>query len=147
MLYKIIRVLPFIAAASLASPLEPRANTDFTLFAYGPDSIGGFPVISIGIDAMSTRGNFTATMTDSSQSLLYIPSTSGQVGFTNTTGDSSLITTGFGFYGHVVFVQIGSTMETSWYAIPTSDSDIWVLTWDDDGDGAIPIALRNIAPS
>jgi hypothetical protein len=98
------------------------------------------------VDAPATRGNFTATI-NGGDSLFYVPSSSGAVGFTNTT-TSSQITTGFGFYGHVIYILIDSTMVTQWYAVPTSDSGLYQLSWNvSSTSGAIPIALRNIAPS
>ncbi|KAK6073330.1 hypothetical protein SCUP515_06942 [Seiridium cupressi] len=166
MFKKLLTTLPFVACA-VSKPLEARAVTDFTIYAYGSEDIFGFPVVAINdtayitsntidqtssaqnvtFDAMSTRGNFTATIAEEGKSLFYVPSTSGTIGFTNSTDDSTVITTGFGFYGHVVFLQTGTTMLTEWYAIPTSDTAMWQLSWNDQTGEGIPVALRNIAPS
>ncbi|KAK9783620.1 hypothetical protein SCAR479_00179 [Seiridium cardinale] len=185
MFKKLLTTLPFVACA-VSKPLNARAVTDFTIYAYGSEDVFGFPVVAINgqyglhhlepdrsdqfrpecdlyvllrpdfstlnltvllVNAMSTRGNFTATIADEGESLFYVPSTSGTIGFTNSTDDSTRITTGFGFYGHVVFLQTGTTMLTEWYAIPTSDSAMWELSWNDQTGEGIPVALRNIAPS
>lgn len=103
-------------------------------------------LMSVSVTAASSRGNFTADVDGQGQSVLYVPSDSGAVGFTNDTSNSSLITTGFGFYGHVIFVQIDSTMKTEWYAVPTSDDTLYQLAWNEESEG-VPVALRNIAPS
>jgi hypothetical protein len=79
--------------------------------------------------------------------LFYIPTSSGPVGFTNDTSDSSKITTGFGFYGHVLYVLINGKMVTEWYAVPTDDESIWQLSWNTEGSTSSPLAIRNIAPS
>lgn len=100
------------------------------------------------VDSPDTKGNFTASFdSGSGGSLLYVPSSSGDVGFTNSTSSSSQITTGFGFYGHVIYVTINGTMITQWGAVPTIDSSLWKLVWNSGDDGVFPIALRNIAPS
>ncbi|KAH6658451.1 hypothetical protein BKA67DRAFT_656641 [Truncatella angustata] len=166
MFCKLLSALPFVASA-LSKPLEPRALSDFSMYAYGSDGINGFPVISINntvyitshsvddigsqahnvtFDAPETRGNFTASVDGQGQSLFYVPSSSGPVGFTNTTNDDSFITSGFGFYGHVIFVQIGSVIQTEWIAVPTNDSAVWLLSWNVEDQG-VPVALRNIAPT
>lgn len=99
------------------------------------------------VDLAATRGNFTATIENEDESrLLYVPSTSGSVGFTNTTDNDTLITTGFGFYGHVAFLQSGSSILTEWYAVPTNDGQLYLLTWDNEANG-IPVALRNLSPT
>ncbi|KAI1846021.1 hypothetical protein JX265_000945 [Neoarthrinium moseri] len=155
------------AAAVLSEPLQPRAMTDFMIYAYGPSAIGGFPIFAennlafvtsrtpsafnssmhnVTFDSLTTHGNFTATQFDNGESLFYIPTTSGQVGFTNST-NSSVITTGFGFYGHTIYVDIDDTLETQWFAQSTSEDDIWALFWGNTTADAIPVSLRTVAPS
>ncbi|KAK9781342.1 hypothetical protein SCARD494_14115 [Seiridium cardinale] len=164
MFRNIIAALPFVAGV-LSAPLESRAVSDFTIYAYGPN-VHGLKVISINstiyltsrtpgditnghnatFNAPETRGNFTANIDGQGESVMYVPSESGPVGFTNDTSDSSLVTSGFGFYGHVIYVQIGSEMKTKWYAVPTSDETLYQLTWNEESNGT-PVALRNIEPS
>lgn len=47
---QLLTVLPFVAGI-LGKPLESRASstttTDFTIYAYGPNGVGGYPVIAI----------------------------------------------------------------------------------------------------
>ncbi|KAH8647365.1 hypothetical protein BX600DRAFT_443572 [Xylariales sp. PMI_506] len=165
MLSNLFVALPLVLGA-LASPVQPRTTSDFTLYAYGAegsDNMGGYPVVfkdglayisdlstsvvtkNVTFDVASR--SLTATTQDSESSLLYIPSTSGAIGFTTSTGNSSQITTGFGFYGHSAFCVIDGAVTTKWYAVPTEDSGLWELGWNIDNDDAIVIALRNIAPS
>ncbi|KAF7539219.1 hypothetical protein G7054_g2334 [Neopestalotiopsis clavispora] len=152
-------------AGALSQPLSERAATyNFSMYAYSSDSVHGYPVISINntayitsvdvstfsgghnvtFDAPATRGNFTATIPGGGSPLFYVPSTSGPAGFTNDTDDDTLVTSGFGLYGHVVFLQTGTTMQTEWYAIATEVDSLWQLSWDDTT--GFPITLRSIAP-
>ncbi|ETS86133.1 hypothetical protein PFICI_04158 [Pestalotiopsis fici W106-1] len=164
MFSKFVGALSAVAGA-LSQPLFERAATyNFSIYAYSSDTIHGYPVISINntayitsadvgtytnghnvtFDALSSHGNFTATIPGGGTPLFYVPSTSGPAGFTNDTDDDTLITSGFGLYGHVVFLQSGTSMMTEWYAIATDIDSLWQLSWDDT-DG-FPITLRSIAP-
>ncbi|CAI4212705.1 unnamed protein product [Parascedosporium putredinis] len=140
-----------LAAGATGSPLNRRADseTDFTIYAYGSGSeeIGGLPIISIDITATETGDSLVATRPNLGTSLFFVPSEPGAVGFTNATSDPLHVTTGFGFYGHVLFMSVDSTMNTQWYAVPTNTSTLWQVIWKAESDAAIPIALRNIAPS
>ncbi|KAH8658263.1 hypothetical protein BX600DRAFT_514765 [Xylariales sp. PMI_506] len=171
MLSRLLVALP-LALGTLGNPLDIRApKSDFSIYAYsssGSAGIGGVPVISINNLAyisssspsaisssaqnvtfapIDSTGNFTATMQNTTQSLLYVPSTSGPVGFTSSTTNSSHITTGFGFYGNVVYCTIGGQIQTEWYALPVQDGKLWQLSWSSSNSSAIPISLRSIAPS
>lgn len=46
MISKVAAALSLVGGV-LGKPLESRAVTDFTVYAYGPDGIGGFPIIAI----------------------------------------------------------------------------------------------------
>ncbi|KAK6214504.1 hypothetical protein LQW54_004225 [Pestalotiopsis sp. IQ-011] len=165
MFSKFICALSAVAGA-LCSPLQDRAaNYNFTIYAYSSDSIHGYPIISINDTAyitssnssiftngrnitftsLTSHGNFTANIPGEGTSLFYVPSTSGQAGFTNITDDDTMVTSGFGLYGHVVFLEASTSMETKWYAIATEVDDLWQLSWN-ASDG-FPITLRSVSPS
>ncbi|KAK9415954.1 hypothetical protein SUNI508_09914 [Seiridium unicorne] len=167
MFNKLLLTLPFVLGV-LSNPVQIRATVpdNFTLYAYGSSSssgIGGLPVLALDglayiVDLTTetsaqnvtfdlTSSTFTGTTSDGVESLLYIPSTSGPVGFTTTTSDSSKVTSGFGFYGGVAYCYTQDAISTLWYAVPTEQSGLWQLTWDSDSDAAIVVALRDNAPS
>ncbi|KAH8668928.1 hypothetical protein BX600DRAFT_435440 [Xylariales sp. PMI_506] len=155
-----------LAFSALAQPLEQRATTtNATLYAYGT-GIGGVPVVYANDTAyisklsLSELGASAANVTFTSDStslvaaiagkgsaMFYVPSTSGSAGFTNGTNNSSFITSGFGSYGKIIYVNIDDTMKTDWYAVPTDDDHVWALEWDSDDENAISIALQSLAPS
>ncbi|KAH8651190.1 hypothetical protein BX600DRAFT_554081 [Xylariales sp. PMI_506] len=171
MFSKLLVTLPFVlgAFAGQFGHLAGRASsatTDFTMYAYGASddiTIGGYQVVykdglayiastaavtgtqNVTFDLVSSQ--FVTTTEDNEDSFFYLPTTSGEVGFTTTTTNSSQITTGFAFYGHTAYCAIGNTMATRWFAVPTDDADLWQLTWKSEADSAVLVALRNIAPS
>jgi hypothetical protein len=99
------------------------------------------------VDWYKTKGNMTATFDDGTTSLLYVPTDGGPVGFTTSTDNSSQITTGYGFYGHVIFIDLDDSLETEWTVLPTSDDTIFQLYWSYSTKDTYDVALRNVAPS
>jgi hypothetical protein len=87
------------------------------------------------------------TIADGSTYNLYIPSSSGRVGFTSDVTNSSVITSGFGSYGPVVYFNKNSLMSTDWSAVPTNETNFYRLEWASVDDEAIPVSLRSVAPS
>ncbi|KAK1980439.1 hypothetical protein LZ30DRAFT_782754 [Colletotrichum cereale] len=73
----------------------------------------------------------------------------GLVGPDSTTPDRQ--TNGFTFYGSVVIVEGGSgSVESMWYATPSSIDGIYSLKWNATGDAAddkIILALKKTPPS
>jgi hypothetical protein len=99
------------------------------------------------VNSVSAHGNFTATTPNAGTSMMYVPSTSGAVGFTNSTDSTTELTDDFGFYGGLVFVLIDGTIETEFFASPTTDADLWSLGWALTEDSDIAVAVRSVAPS
>ncbi|RYP66627.1 hypothetical protein DL771_007696 [Monosporascus sp. 5C6A] len=65
----------------------------------------------------------------------------------NDTSDGK-ITSGFGFFGAMVFLQ-GSdgSLQTQFYAESTDTEGIWALAWDDaDAEGAVPVTIKDTPP-
>lgn len=87
------------------------------------------------------------TVADGSTYNLYVPSSSGHVGFINNANDSSVITAGFGSYGPTVYLNKNSVITTKWSAIPTNVTDVYTLEWESEDDEAIEVTLRTVAPS
>jgi hypothetical protein len=63
---------------------------------------------------------------------------------------SSGTTTGFDFYGEVVFwVSSSGAWESSFFAKPEGTSDSWQIVWDANpstGDNVLPVALKKTPP-
>lgn len=72
------------------------------------------------------------------------------VQFVNTNATSSFTTSGFMFYGSVVFwVSTSGDWESLFYATPTGQNDLWALKWNSNStsDGSsFPITLKNQGP-
>ncbi|KAI1487643.1 hypothetical protein F5X96DRAFT_133467 [Biscogniauxia mediterranea] len=160
--------------------LMARAPTgSFNLYAYG-SGIGGVPVVYDGDTAYAgfpsvfnsteaapvlfelsnnvLTGSPNSTTNSSptwSNVTLYIPaptSSSHSVGFiSGSSSNSSILTSGFMFYGQDVLHKSSSgTLETEWYAVPTDTEHIWTLAWNVTSDavnGTVPISLRSAKPS
>jgi hypothetical protein len=87
----------------------------------------------------------------------YVPSdttVSHQTGFVDTvsgTADSTMVTTGFVFYGSIATLeQSNGQLETMWYALPYGDTGLYTLNWNPTGDstsGKILITLKSTQPS
>jgi hypothetical protein len=86
-----------------------------------------------------------ATTTDGTASLLYIPSTSGAVGFTSQ-GSNTKITTKFGLYSNLVYNYHDGSVESLFYAEPTETTGLWQLTWDSDNTDAVAVGIKDNAP-
>jgi hypothetical protein len=62
MFCKLLTVLPFVAGI-LGKPLARRDDTsDFKIYAYGPNGLGGYPVISIHSESCVGYGNGLCTL-------------------------------------------------------------------------------------
>ncbi|KAI0595723.1 hypothetical protein F4775DRAFT_568041 [Biscogniauxia sp. FL1348] len=174
-------VLLAASTVMAANPaLMARAPTgSFNLFAYGSD-LGGAPVIYDGetvyvgfpslfnsteaapvlfdlSDNVLTGSPNTTTNSSPSWSnvTLFIPSTTSSshaVGFiSGSSSNSSILTSGFMFYGQDVLHKSSSgSLETEWYAVPTGTEHIWTLEWNITSDavnGTVPVSLRSAKPS
>lgn len=66
------------------------------------------------------------------------------------TNSSSLTTSGFQFYGTVVFwVSSSDDWQSLFYATPTGQDGLWALKWNSNGtsDGSsIPVTLKSLGP-
>ncbi|ETS85149.1 hypothetical protein PFICI_03174 [Pestalotiopsis fici W106-1] len=164
MFAKICHILP-LGLGAVAVAIQSRATTNIGFYAYASSSsagIGGLPVQYIDgmayvVDtAVVTTGEnvtfslvsttFAATTADGDKSLLYIPSTSGAVGFTSAASETK-VTTKFGTYGTVVYNYHTGSIETLFYAEPTETTGLWQLTWDSDNTDAIAVAIKDNAPT
>lgn len=155
------------ALGAAAGTITNRAAVpaEFGLYAYGSSSasgIGGLPVqyvdglaYIVDTSVVTTAENvtfslvsttFAATTADGAESLLYIPSTSGAVGFTTAATDSE-ITTKFGFYGGVAYNYNSGSVIAHWYAEPTEQTGLWQLTWASENTDAVVVAIRDNAPA
>lgn len=100
-----------------------------------------------------TANPLTTTSATWSDSLFYIPSTDGPVGFYkeglgNITTDE-IITTGFKFYGTTAMVVVDGSWETLWYAVPTAIDGLWTVGWNASGGGVTDaelLTVRSVAP-
>ncbi|TLS30049.1 hypothetical protein PpBr36_02614 [Pyricularia pennisetigena] len=81
---------------------------------------------------------------------LAIPTTSGFVTFLPKDGpeNPALETSGMRIFGNTLFfVGASGQLETGWTAVPIGeDSTAFRLGWNVTSDGAVPLALRTIAP-
>lgn len=75
--------------------------------------------------------------------LLAIPA-HGDIRFV-ASADDSLITTGFGWYGQMLYVRMDGQMVTLWTAKPTAEPHVYQLGWN--VSGTPPLSIRNVAPS
>lgn len=87
------------------------------------------------------------TIADGSAYNLYVPSSSGRVGFTSDTTNSTVITSGFGSYGPMVYLNKNSVISTEWFAVPTNATNFYSLEWASEDNEAIQVTLRSVAPS
>ncbi|GME31113.1 hypothetical protein F4775DRAFT_568041 [Neofusicoccum parvum] len=109
---------------------------------------------------MSSRVSVTFSLTDGemvatnvNNTKMYIqPNATGlnDMGFTSSA-NSSQTTTGFLFYGKTLFWKSDSgSLETQFYAVPTTIDNVYSLTWGEDGgsmSGVVPVSLRLTEPS
>ncbi|RYP34496.1 hypothetical protein DL767_004272 [Monosporascus sp. MG133] len=73
---------------------------------------------------------------------------SRQICFLGNETSNGATTSGFGFFGQLVFLE-GSdgSLQTQFYAQPTDTEGIWALAWDNaDAEGAVPVAIRDTPP-
>jgi len=75
---------------------------------------------------------------------LQVSTESGEIRFGNNSANASLITTGFGWYGKTLFINVDNIMETLWYA-KSAGTNLYQLVWNDTT--AMPVTVRNSAPS
>ncbi|KAF7536035.1 hypothetical protein G7054_g4909 [Neopestalotiopsis clavispora] len=164
MFAKAFLVVPFGLGAAAAA-IQGRATvSNVGLYAYASSSsagIGGLPVqyidgmaYVVDTSVVTTAENVTfslvsttlaATTTDGTASLLYIPSTSGAVGFTSQ-GSNTKITTKFGLYSNLVYNYHDGSVESLFYAEPTETTGLWQLTWDSDNTDAVAVGIKDNAP-
>lgn len=95
----------------------------------------------------------TTSNTTWTESLFYVPSPYGPTGFyksgiSNVT-ESSIITTGFTFYGTTAMLKIDGSLYTEWYAVETSIDGLWSVGWNATGAGVTDaelITVRKVNP-
>ncbi|RYP04280.1 hypothetical protein DL764_004543 [Monosporascus ibericus] len=164
-----------VNAATIHSRADPRENIG--LYAYGA-GIGGLPVFyNDGLAFITDLGTanttsmvpvrftfsdttFTAqpniTSNNSSfpgfeSAVFGIPpdgASSRQAIFLGNDTSNGETTSGFGFFGQIVFLEgSDASLQTEFYAEPTDTEGIWALTWDDaDAEGAVPVTVKDSAP-
>ncbi|KAK8092339.1 uncharacterized protein PG998_014561 [Apiospora kogelbergensis] len=146
--------IPFALAAISGPGAENNAELEPQLYAYGA---GGYAYITgepLGnLNSSVHEVNFTlrdgsmAATTNGQTLLLALPEASGAVQFVKDSNTSSLLTTGFGWYGKMLYHRNGSNMETLWAAMPKDSSSFYQLTWNVTDSDATPLSLRNRAPA
>ncbi|RYP68373.1 hypothetical protein DL769_005527 [Monosporascus sp. CRB-8-3] len=104
---------------------------------------------------LTAQPNTTSTNSSSSpvfeSAVFGIPADSAssrQVSFLRNETSNGETTSGFGFFGTIVFLE-GSdgSLQTLFYAEPTDTEGIWSLAWDDaDTEGAVPVTVKNSSP-
>lgn len=81
---------------------------------------------------------------------LFVPGSSSsdnRVGFLNATNSStSVVTSGFLFYGSTAMNRHSSGLQTLWSVGYVSDG-VYELFWNDTASDQVPVTLRNVAPS
>ncbi|KAF2691772.1 hypothetical protein K458DRAFT_425665 [Lentithecium fluviatile CBS 122367] len=176
LLRKEVALVGLLATASLAAVTGLRNRqaepSNFKLYAYSGEVIGGFPIFYAdglayvgngsaltGADEVtavnltaSTGGTWTATPIDDvswSSKVFYISNTTGEIGFTDSANSSSnIITSGFRFYGKFALLSVSGQMEASWNAKETGIENVWTLGWGsvDEDSSLAAVMLRNAAP-
>ncbi|KAK8062504.1 hypothetical protein PG997_014601 [Apiospora hydei] len=158
------------AFGAAAKPLGRPVVTDAHLYAYGKD-IGGLPILRLKDNAylmnttVSTNPavhNVTFSCTTQNRTL----QTSGPAeesgaatnlfAFKKDTGlamftdlaDTSATTTGFIFFGSMLFVDVDHHMQAKWVARPVEvdGQALFQIGWDSKEKDAIPIQLNTRAP-
>lgn len=90
----------------------------------------------------------TLSTADWTDSLLYITSGFGPVGFykegVSNVSTSDIQTTGFKFYGTTAMIKIDGTLETLWYAVATSIDGLWSVGWNATGGGIADAELLTL---
>jgi len=73
---------------------------------------------------------------------------SRQISFLGNETSKGEITSGFGFFGQIVFLEDSDgSLQTRFYAEPTDTEGIWALAWNDtDAEGAIPVTVKDSSP-
>jgi hypothetical protein len=100
----------------------------------------------------SAGGTWTATPeSDVSwlSKIFYISNATGEIGFTDSSNSSSsIITSGYRFYGRFALLRVDGNMQAAWKAKNTSVQNVWELGWGNvDEDAAdTAVMLRNAAP-
>jgi hypothetical protein len=104
--------------------------------------------------AFSAAPNTTARTTSPpfNNATFFVPaagSSAHQVGFTNATSLSDVVTEGWTFFGHVALLadNDGSMVSLFW-AVPSGTDGVWTLTWNETetGNGGIPVTLKDTPP-
>ncbi|KAF2245401.1 hypothetical protein BU26DRAFT_607657 [Trematosphaeria pertusa] len=175
-LRKALALVGLLATGSLAAVagLKSRQTepSNFKLYAYGGDEVGGYEIFyadglayignssALTTATEATAVNFTAssdgvwTATPASNvswtsQTFFVSNTTGEIGFVDSTNSSSdIITSGFMFYGKFALLTVRDHMEAAWNAKKTDVEDVWSLGWGSvDEDSTVkPIVLRSEAP-
>lgn len=114
-----------------------------------PNSTNQHSVTPSSSDESSWMADPDSSNNTSTDLKLFIPSSSGQIGFTDTSGPKKK-TSGFKLYGNTVFVVSDTEgWQTYFYAKPTDEDDVWSLVWNtnDSNKKHVPLALRTVAPA
>ncbi|KAK8078971.1 hypothetical protein PG994_002778 [Apiospora phragmitis] len=84
---------------------------------------------------------------NASASLFGFDKDTGLTKFTDL-GDTSATTTGFIFFGSMLFVDVDHKMEAAWTARPTvvDGQSLFEVGWNVTADDAIPVQLNTRAP-
>ncbi|TLD19770.1 hypothetical protein PspLS_09744 [Pyricularia sp. CBS 133598] len=162
MLRAFILALAAVGVSSLPQgKTQDTVAVGFGLYAYGP-KIGGFAVNRVNGDVFLNRtvapgaGMFTIdtsakTVSDAKTGdNLAIPTTPGPITFLlkDVPKNTSFATSDMRLFGSTLFfVSASGQLETAWTAVPIGeDGTAFKLGWNVTSDGAVPLALRTIAP-
>ncbi|KAK2606659.1 hypothetical protein N8I77_005393 [Diaporthe amygdali] len=128
--------------AYIANPAKVNYTDKYVLFTKGTEDTTEW-----------VASPLTTSNTTWSESLFYVPSPYGPTGFyksglSNVT-ESSIITSGFTFYGTTAMLKIDGTLYTEWYAVETSIDGLWSVGWNATGAGVTDaelITVRRVNP-
>lgn len=123
--------------AFIANPAKVNYTESYVLFTDGTDDTTQWLA-----SPLTTSNNTWA------ESLFYVPTPYGPTGFyksgvTNVT-ESSIITTGFTFYGTTAMIKIDGSLYTEWYAMETGIDGLWSVGWNATGAGVTDAELLTV---
>ncbi|KAK8029850.1 hypothetical protein PG993_011141 [Apiospora rasikravindrae] len=149
-----INTFAILAAAmgAAAKPLGRPVVTDSHLYAYGKD-ISGLPILRLNVSCttenrtLQTSGPADKDTDGAATNLFGFKKETGLATFTDLA-DTSATTTGFIFFGSMLFVDMDHHMQAKWVARPV-DVDgqaLFEVAWGLKEKDAIPIQLNTRAP-
>ncbi|KAH9427837.1 hypothetical protein MCOR02_011336 [Pyricularia oryzae] len=162
MLRAFILALAAVGVSSLPQgKSEDTVPVGFGLYAYGPE-IGGFTVncddggvflnrtVAPGTELFTANTSTKTISRAKTGDKLAVPTTPGPVAFVPNHGpnNASFQTSDMTLFGNTLFVlSAAGQLKAAWTAVPIAeDSTAFRLGWNVTSDGAVPLALRTLAP-